>query len=673
MTELPVDRLPLVIGVTGHRDLRDQDLPRLEQEVASVLRRLRQDYLDGDPKAPIVVLSALAEGADRLVARVALAQGARLIAPLPMSLAEYRRDFEPGLKPGNIAEFDALLSQAIAAPVMPLLAGSLEEVRDPEKRAAQYRAVGMFIARHCHVLLALWNGDDVASAAGGSAEVVAFKRKGIPLTVGSEASLDPADITRLARACLDASETGPVIEVVTPRLKDAGAEGTAPEVRVKPWGRELVAQFRGGDAQRAGRRVKAFIGHLLGHETEDERAKLAAAERRALESWENFDTLVGLSRKFNLEVDALAQSHDGPAGLAQSIDYLFTEMGGAKPDVAAKTRALDIAPLWCRLYALSDTLALVRQRQFKRDWRLLFGFGFAAFLCFALFVHIGLGSAASVPFLVAYLLAFVVMVIVYMRAVLGQDQERYLDYRALAEALRVAVYWKLLGIGSPYRDARTDASNWEQAGDNPVGMVAHAYPIKQPNELAWVKTCLLTLERLDQPDSRPPDLIERTGHAIARRYWVKGQLDYFKRQGFRHNGLAETIQSWSDISLLLSPFVLVPILLGSMLAPVDLHWAIGGHEVSLRDVILVAVGLLPGIAAVLAGYSERLAFKAQARQYDRMRALFERAYELLPSELDDGNTARVRALYEELGIEAMKEHAEWVAIYRQRPIEPMRG
>jgi len=26
MTELPVDRLPLVIGVTGHRDLRDQDV-----------------------------------------------------------------------------------------------------------------------------------------------------------------------------------------------------------------------------------------------------------------------------------------------------------------------------------------------------------------------------------------------------------------------------------------------------------------------------------------------------------------------------------------------------------------------------------------------------------------------------------------------------------------------
>src|SRR6195256_1083433 len=129
MQPLP-DRLPLVIGVTGHRDLRDEDVARLEAEVASIIARLRRDYLKDDGETPIIVLSALAEGADRLVARVALAQGARLIAPLPMPREEYGRDFEPGLKPGNAAEFDELLAQAIAAPVMPFGHGnSLEAVR----------------------------------------------------------------------------------------------------------------------------------------------------------------------------------------------------------------------------------------------------------------------------------------------------------------------------------------------------------------------------------------------------------------------------------------------------------------------------------------------------------------------------------------------------------------
>ena len=31
----------------------------------------------------------------------------------------------------------------------------------------------------------------------------------------------------------------------------------------------------------------------------------------------------------------------------------------------------------------------------------------------------------------------------------------------------------------------------------------------------------------------------------------------------------------------------------------------------------------------------------------------------------------VRAVYRELGIEAMRENAEWVAVYRQRPIQPL--
>ena len=78
---------------------------------------------------------------------------------------------------------------------------------------------------------------------------------------------------------------------------------------------------------------------------------------------------------------------------------------------------------------------------------------------------------------------------VYVRAALRKDQERYLDYRALAEALRVAVYWKLLGVGSRYLDAKVDPPGRQHADINPVGVIANAYPIKQPSELAWVKVC----------------------------------------------------------------------------------------------------------------------------------------------------------------------------------------
>jgi hypothetical protein len=306
---------------------------------------------------------------------------------------------------------------------------------------------------------------------------------------------------------------------------------------------------------------------------------------------------------------------------------------------------------------------LERQREFKWDWIVLFGLGFAAFFCFAMFTHVGL---VYVPLLLAYLAIFAAGIFVYERAARRQDQERYLDYRALAEALRVAVYWKLLGIGPRYFNAKSDVGPEDQIDTNPVGVIANAYPIKQPNELAWVKVCLRTLERLDTPEGGSAYRIDPKGHAIARRFWVRGQFDYFKRQGYRHNELAESIKVRSDVLLFLSAFVLVPILIVMKQFHLDHDWQTFEHT------ILIVVGLLPGVAAVLTGYSERLALKAQARQYDRMRTLFERAHDLLPPQINSDTMGLAYALYHELGMEAMKENAEWVAIYRQRPIEPLK-
>jgi hypothetical protein len=643
------DRFPLVIGVTGHRDLRDQDVPKLEQEVAAVIARLRRHYLHGD-HTPIIILSALAEGADRLVARVALAQGAQLIAPLPMPLDEYRRDFEPGLKPGNMAEFDALFAQALAAPVMPLHGMSLEALRaDRKKRAEQYRAVGIFIAQHCHVLLALWDENDDNMAMGGSAEVVTFKRDGIPLKVSGS-----------PRASLDASEVGPVIDIITPRMKDGNR---ADHVAVRPWGRDIIRRHHGGIIQRAWHHAAAFVAHLFRRELHDVRSGLPVAERHELETWENFEALIDLTRKFNRDADRLDATSRGPARVTQSIDYLFTDPERNTLDADARAHAMELAPLWCRLYATADALAQDLQAQFKWDWKLLCLFGFIAFVSFAFFAHLG---SEHKFYIVAYSLSFVVIFVLFARAMLGQHQARFLDYRALAEALRVAVYWKLLGIGSRHLDAKAGGSGHDAAVDtNPVGVIAHAYPIMQPSELAWVKICLRTVERLDKAEAVPVRKVDPASHAIARRYWVFGQYAYFGRAGVRHNNLAETIEAYSLVLLILSPFIFAPLLLMNVMH----DWYGEGHQ----HVFTIIIGLLPGVAAAFSGYAERLALNAQARQYDRMRMLFERAYELLPETIELGTAALAHTLYYELGMEAMKENAEWVAIYRQRPIQPLQG
>src|SRR4029079_3760518 len=111
--------LPILIGVTGHRDLRPEDVPRLE----ATLRSAFADLQKGAPHSPFILLSPLAEGADRLAARVALSLGIVLIVPLPIPQALYERDFKTA---ESLAEFRDLMGRARARLHLRLLDGVSE-------------------------------------------------------------------------------------------------------------------------------------------------------------------------------------------------------------------------------------------------------------------------------------------------------------------------------------------------------------------------------------------------------------------------------------------------------------------------------------------------------------------------------------------------------------------
>jgi hypothetical protein len=650
------DRLPLVIGVTGHRDPRSQDIPLLEREIDAAIVRLRSDYLGDDTETPIILLSSLAEGADQLVAHAALARGAQLIATLPLPLEEYRRDFAPGLTPGAVLPFDKLLSQSSRTLIMPFTEGnSLDAIRtDKDKRDEQYRAVGLFIIQNCDVLIALWDGNENDEAVGGTTEVVTFKRHGVPLTV-----------PRSARVSLDGPEIGPVIHVVTPRKKLGSSAST---VSVRAWGRDIIKLHRGDTIRRLIQRAAVSVAYLLGREPKDVTSGLPPKSRIELEAWETFGNLVELTREFNNEAAALTTTDKGQRRTAQSLDDLFTDSEGL--DKIAKQRVLSMASRECNLYAIADTLAQERQAQFKRDWIGLLVLGFIAFLLFA-FYHVSSGndgysfSFFNIVFLSGYILFVVITFIVYRWARSQRHQERFLDYRALAEALRVAIFWNVLGIGRHRTDRKVMVGKNFAANAN-TQEVASCYPIKQPSELAWVKNCLSRLEQLiGSRDANTEHELDQETHSIAWRYWVRGQLSYFTRQGLWHNGRGQQLESLASIFFAVQIVVVVVLL--PLFGLCDKCQFLG---LTLRDIFLVTITVLPGLAAVFASYSDRLALDAQARQYDRMRALFERAYILLPEEVDGSSVNPVLALYRELGSEAMKENAEWVAIYRQRPIRP---
>ena len=160
--------LPLVVAITGHRDLVANEVPAIRQRVKDWLQDLGRRY----PDRRLSVMSPLAEGADRLVAEVALEIGIEFTVPLPMARNLYKQDFATA---ASSRQFDLLCEQANDVFELPLARGTTEEqiLFPGPARNRQYAQVGVFLCAHCHILLAIWDGKSSPDL-GGTGQVVRF-------------------------------------------------------------------------------------------------------------------------------------------------------------------------------------------------------------------------------------------------------------------------------------------------------------------------------------------------------------------------------------------------------------------------------------------------------------------------------------------------------------------
>ena len=164
------------------------------------MREVLAELIARYPSTRVVLLSSLAEGADRLVARVALGLAISLVVPLPLERSDYESDFAT---PESLQEFRSLLERADAAFVVPPVERSATNGDSRGARSHAYANCGAYVVRKSIEIVALWDG--VAAPSRGTAEVVAFQLDGIPAPYVA------------ARRELDLSVVGPVRHVATPR------------------------------------------------------------------------------------------------------------------------------------------------------------------------------------------------------------------------------------------------------------------------------------------------------------------------------------------------------------------------------------------------------------------------------------------------------------------------
>jgi hypothetical protein len=186
--------LPLVVGVVGHPDLAEQAVPALEQRLRELFAQLGQRY----PHTPLLLLTTLAPGAERLAARVALASGIRLVVV----------DGPPA-----DPESEDLRRSALCLPL------PAEEVQaNPAQQQAAARA---HVVLHSQVLLALWDGVPRADPD------------------------DPYYWMQQMEHPADPADSGPVYHLLTPRQGGPWSGDVPPPSRLSPpaWGHEHDAEL----------------------------------------------------------------------------------------------------------------------------------------------------------------------------------------------------------------------------------------------------------------------------------------------------------------------------------------------------------------------------------------------------------------------------------------------
>jgi hypothetical protein len=170
--------LPLIIGITGHRNPDPSGVSALELEIERMLRVLDE----AAPHTPFVLLTPLATGCDRVAARVALrfkralpGQRIEVVGVFPFAINDYRQDFLGDAR--DAGEFEELLSKVDSWFELPRWEhAEVDErgfVSHPEHRDLHYRRLGLFVALQSQVMIAMWDGVR-NNKVGGTAEVVDF-------------------------------------------------------------------------------------------------------------------------------------------------------------------------------------------------------------------------------------------------------------------------------------------------------------------------------------------------------------------------------------------------------------------------------------------------------------------------------------------------------------------
>jgi hypothetical protein len=335
-----------------------------------------------------VVVSSLAEGADRIVAEAGLDAGFALEVVLPLGRAEYTRDFET---PESRTAYEQLLGRAAAV-------FELDGAADERPRA--YEAAGFVMLANIDLLIAIWDGKQAAGI-GGTAQIIARAiADGIPVIW-----IDPAQPDAMQLSWLRAGDIPPANANARPRDTFRLADQAALARAI----RDVLALPSQPDAKEA---LQRYLGEKVRHWN--------------FCPWYPLLLWLFSGRRLRWSDFYLAPS-------ASDLQRQWTNYLTILP--ADKAQRPAIEGILLAAFNAADHAAVYYSHVYRSTY--VFNFLFAAVaVALALggvFTHDPIQKGDLVSAELAIILAIVGT---WLRGHRGQTHRRWLDYRRLAECLR---------------------------------------------------------------------------------------------------------------------------------------------------------------------------------------------------------------------------------------------
>lgn len=528
--------VPVIVSVTGHRLLREKDIPALRDAVKEELKKIQALC----PNSRLILMSCLAEGADMLCADVAAEMNIPLYAALPMEADIYSKNFPETEK----IRFWNHCKRAERVFVTP---ATEPEPVEPDRNYL-FRQADIYIVNHSHVLLALWDGAEAKPGGCGAAETVAFSLSG--------------DYEPKTGVSFRSDSNEAVIHIFTPRgVHTEKAAGT-------------VCVLGNKDA------VKDII------DTTDRFNKLALE----IQTRDRF---------------LLPDDYDKNDAVLCHMEKIYRVSDDLSVEAAERFRRI----LKCLAIANTTiTLAFLLYDEAEAAWMILVC---GAMLCCAWLCH--------------------------RYAVKTDCHNRYIEYRVLAESIRVQAFLRYAGSSL---------------------QVANLLPWTQQEETAWIVDALGTINVGRNP---------KEGKRI-RDCWVQDQENYHKnaydrtkKQNTSNERIVKTALCFSFgfyVSALLFELLYGGLLINSCTGLTD--------EDFYRSILKIALGTVSAITIFAANYYGKLSLQRKLSDHKKMEHFYHKIGALLDEKKDepDVKKAQPEELLKVLAVEELIENGNWCSYQR---------